>query len=311
MLERETMSVEQMAGMIKAQLQNTDLSSEEKLELESQRSDVEAALAELYRKRDEQNQLDMDTKKALDKSKTEAQLLRENQKWLAKYNFYHEVKIEPSPNSFYNLNTLENYYKTILQKIDTLLDKQKKIVELLGGQRMFNSRTPLVYMYSLENEFKKIGDRILVLESYTKVAKEDLGRGGYSCSQLMGLRIASFFNSYLRTIINEFELLCMRNDMIWGFQWWRLEEQTDNQHYHTELTIPPIRSQQKLSVEKTVDFGSCELVSPIPKSLSLLLSYTSPPFTPSPPSKTPPVRHQLFFLNNRPLYSTPRSQDRL
>ncbi|KAH9266192.1 hypothetical protein BASA84_001236 [Batrachochytrium salamandrivorans] len=178
MLERETMSVEQMAGMIKAQLQNTDLSSEEKLELENQRSDVEAALAELYRKRDEQNQLDMDTKKALDKSKTEAQLLRENQKWLAKYNFYHEVKIGPSPNSFYNLNTLENYYKTILQKIDTLLDKQKKIVELLGGQKMFNSRTPLAYMYSLENELKKIGDRILVLESYTKVAKRILEEGG-------------------------------------------------------------------------------------------------------------------------------------
>ncbi|KAH6577151.1 hypothetical protein BASA60_004230 [Batrachochytrium salamandrivorans] len=39
---------------------------------------------------------------------------------------------------------------------------------------------------------------------------------------------------------------------------WRLQEQTEIHHYHTELTIPPHSLQAKTGVEETVDFGSCE-----------------------------------------------------
>ncbi|KAH6564314.1 hypothetical protein BASA62_007998, partial [Batrachochytrium salamandrivorans] len=113
-----------MSDTIKIRLQNTGLSSEERLELEKQDSDVEATLDTLYIECGEHNSYQTDIDKNLGILSAELYLLEDNQKLIAKHNVEHVVQLTPSPNSFFNLDILKDQYNNYLNDIKILLGQR-------------------------------------------------------------------------------------------------------------------------------------------------------------------------------------------
>ncbi|KAH6564056.1 hypothetical protein BASA62_008131 [Batrachochytrium salamandrivorans] len=128
--QRKTVKAMHTADMIKAKLQQTGLDSEEKLKLEEQYNEAKAMMKEFTAKCNEQYSSHVDAKEALDDASAHARLLKENQRQLTEYNDNHEIKMEPSPGSFYNLPILKAQYDEILKKIETLHGQEITIRDL-------------------------------------------------------------------------------------------------------------------------------------------------------------------------------------
>ncbi|KAH6577163.1 hypothetical protein BASA62_001021 [Batrachochytrium salamandrivorans] len=93
----------------------------------------------------------------------ELQLLKGNQKLIAKHNSKNEVKVELSPNSCYNIGILETQYDDIIKDTDRLLVKHKRTRDAMllpGGD-------------ALKAESKKFENTIQNLQTLQCSCKED------------------------------------------------------------------------------------------------------------------------------------------
>ncbi|KAH6582152.1 hypothetical protein BASA61_008660 [Batrachochytrium salamandrivorans] len=157
-----------MSDTIKIRLQNTGLSSEERLELEKQDSDVEATLDTLYIECGEHNSYQTDIDKNLGILSAELYLLEDNQKLIAKHNVEHVVQLTPSPNSFFNLDILKDQYNNYLNDIKILLGQEDRLRKL----------GPLLIVIELQTLQQRVKGSMPVSQRYAGVAKRILERAG-------------------------------------------------------------------------------------------------------------------------------------
>ncbi|KAH9270725.1 hypothetical protein BASA83_007085 [Batrachochytrium salamandrivorans] len=93
---------------------------------------------------------------------------RGNQELLTEYNDNHEVKMEPSPGSFYNLPILKAQYDEILKKIETLHGQEITIRDL----------GPIYVGNNLKTQLRYLKVTLQELRTYAQVIKRTLEEMG-------------------------------------------------------------------------------------------------------------------------------------
>ncbi|KAH9250808.1 hypothetical protein BASA83_010035 [Batrachochytrium salamandrivorans] len=178
--------VKDMIKKITMKLRETGLSRLERRKLEKKSYDLRMVSDELTYRKNEQHQSYINAMKSSNELYAKLQLLKENQELIAEHNFKNVFKVEPSPNSCYNMDMLRKQYDKVLKDIDASLVEQKKLkgAMLLPGGNAFKAQ---------KEEFDT---KVPILQSYSEVARRIMWE--YMYGQSIGAWISKSLNSYMQ-----------------------------------------------------------------------------------------------------------------